>query len=156
MTKPGSQRFADYRLERLTPENGPLWDEFNASCPEGSIFHSLKWKRIAENLSGTPGEYFLLFRDDEIFGLFSLTEHVIHGFRGLVSASYPQSLHVLFGITGIHSRSPLSLINSRGWRMAHNRSPSSVPPHCTGIHSSRSHTTPNIPIHSPWTIGRKI
>ena len=107
MTKPGSQRFADYRLERLTPENEPIWDEFNASCPEGSIFHSLKWKRIAENLSGTPGEYFLLFKENEIFGLFPFTEYTIHGFRGFISASYPQSLHVLLRDHRDPTRDPL-------------------------------------------------
>jgi|GEM_PF-1924736 hypothetical protein len=107
MTNPGSQRFADYRLERLTPENEPIWDEFNASCPEGSIFHSLIWKRIAENLSGTPGEYFLLFKENEIFGLFPFTEYTIHGFRGFISASYPQSLHVLLRDHRDPTRDPL-------------------------------------------------
>lgn len=105
MTKPGSDRYADYRLERLAPKNEQIWDEFNASCPEGTLFHSLRWKQIAENLSGTSGEYFLLYKDDEIFGLFPLTEHVIHGFRGLISASYPQSLHVLLR----DHRDPLAL-----------------------------------------------
>jgi len=105
MTKPGSDRYADYRLERLAPKNEQIWDEFNASSPEGTLFHSLRWKQIAENLSGTPGEYFLLFKDDEIFGLFPLTEHVIRGFRGLISASYPQSLHVLLR----DHRDPLAL-----------------------------------------------
>jgi hypothetical protein len=83
---------ADYHLERLDEENAKRWEEFNAASPEGSLFHSLKWKRMAELVSGTPREYFLLFKNETVVGLFPFVEHAVHGFRGFVPASDPLSL----------------------------------------------------------------
>jgi len=86
---------ADYRLEQLNSENAAEWEEFNASSTEGSIFHSLKWKQLAESCSGISCRYFLLFKDDEMAGLFPFIDHKIHLFHGLVPANNPMSIHAV-------------------------------------------------------------
>jgi CelD/BcsL family acetyltransferase involved in cellulose biosynthesis len=86
---------ADYHLERLSEENAKRWEEFNAASPDGSLFHSLRWKRIAEQRTRAPRHYFLLFRNDAVVGLFPFFENTIYGFRGLGPASYPMSLHAI-------------------------------------------------------------
>jgi lipid II:glycine glycyltransferase (peptidoglycan interpeptide bridge formation enzyme) len=86
---------ADYYLERLNEENAKRWEEFNAASPDGSLFHSLKWKPIAERFSRTPWHHFLLYKNDAVVGLFPLIENTIHGFRGFVPASYPMSLPLI-------------------------------------------------------------
>lgn len=77
---------AEYRLEQLDDENAAAWEEFNNASPEGTLFHSLRWKRISEAGDAPRPQYFLLYRDDELFGLLPFVEHDIHFFRGL---SYP-------------------------------------------------------------------
>jgi len=86
---------AGYRLEQLNTENASSWDQFNTSSPEGSIFHSLKWKQLAEKCSDISCQYFLLFKDDEVVGLFPFIDHTIHTFRGLIPANNPMSLHAV-------------------------------------------------------------
>jgi hypothetical protein len=74
----------DYYLESLQENNAVIWENFNNTSPEGSFFHSLKWKQIAENTSNIRTQYFLLFKDAGIFGIFPFVERKIHFFNGLV------------------------------------------------------------------------
>ena len=86
---------ADYHLERLNEDNAARWEEFNSRSAEGSIFHSLKWKRIAEKTSGISSEYYILSDGDEVVGLFPFVDHKIHLFHGLIPANNPMSLHAI-------------------------------------------------------------
>jgi hypothetical protein len=82
----------EYRLERLNDRNAKSWESFNDTSAEGSFFHSLKWKEIAEKGSDTRRRYFLLYRGEEVFGIFPFIEHNIHFFRGLSPVNDPQRL----------------------------------------------------------------
>ena len=86
---------SDYHLEKLGEENSELWDALNTISPDGSLYHSLKWKKIAEQRSGVPLQYYLLLKNEEVVGLFPLQEHTIYGFRGLVPAGDPLTLHAV-------------------------------------------------------------
>lgn len=85
----------DYHLERLTDENADEWDRFNSGSPEGSLFHSLKWKRIMEKGSESRMQYYLLYRGEQAFGIFPLVEHKVRFFQGLSPADDPQRLHAI-------------------------------------------------------------
>lgn len=74
----------DYYIERLNDNNAIKWEEFNNNSVEGSFFHSLKWKQIFENTSNLKMHYFLLFKNNTIFGVFPFVERKIHFFKGLV------------------------------------------------------------------------
>lgn len=82
----------EYRLERLTDENADRWEAFNASSPEGSLFHSLRWKRIVEKHSDNKSHYCILYKNDDVFGLFPFTEQSSRHWRGLIPLSYPARL----------------------------------------------------------------
>lgn len=84
---------AIYHLERLDEENAGKWEEFNINSPEGSLYHSLKWKRIVEKSCDIRRQYFLLFKNGAVTGIFPLIEHNIHFFRGLLPESDPMTLH---------------------------------------------------------------
>jgi hypothetical protein len=75
---------ANYYIERLNDNNSAKWEEFNNNSNEGSFFHSLKWKQIFENTSNLKTHYFLLFKNNTIFGIFPFVEKKIHMFNGLV------------------------------------------------------------------------
>ena len=85
----------EYRLERLDHENADAWEEFNNASPEGSVFHGLEWMRLTEKYFRARNRYFLLYRDNDLIGLFPFVEHTTHRFRGLIAANYPITLHVL-------------------------------------------------------------
>jgi hypothetical protein len=76
----------DCHLERLNRENAKDWAALNETSPDGSIFHSLKWRRFAEQTTGVPNEDFLLYRDNEVVGLFPLAEQTIRNFLGIAPA----------------------------------------------------------------------
>jgi hypothetical protein len=84
-----------YRLEHLGDENAGQWEEFNASSPEGSPFHSLRWKRVLENGLGASCDYLVLLKDENVFGLFPFVRQTIRGFKGYVPPDTPISLHAI-------------------------------------------------------------
>ena len=91
---------ADYRLERLNDGNEEKWEEFNKNSPEGSFFHGLKWTQIAEQSSGVKRHYFLLYKDEDVFGIFPFIEDKIHVFRGLRTARDPKILPAILKDSG--------------------------------------------------------
>lgn len=86
---------AEYHLERLVDENAERWEGFNTTSPEGSLFHSLKWKEIVERDPGVKSHYFLLYKDDDVIGLFPFIEEKIRFFQGVSPAQDPQRLHAV-------------------------------------------------------------
>lgn len=86
---------ADYHCERLSEGNAAAWEGLRIASPEGTLFHSLKWMRIAERQAGAPWCYHLLYKNESVCGLFPLAEHTIHGYRGFVPASFPMTLNAV-------------------------------------------------------------
>lgn len=85
----------EYHLERLSRENAEDWADLNDTSPDGSLFHSVKWREFAEQSSGVPNEDFVLYRDDEVFGLFPLAKESMRGFPGIVPAHVPWTLRFI-------------------------------------------------------------
>jgi hypothetical protein len=83
---------ADYHLEKLNDDNAEKWEDFNNHSAEGSLFHSLRWKELVKKTSGIAEQYFLLFKNGEVIGLFPFIGHDIGFFRGLVPQNDPQRL----------------------------------------------------------------
>ncbi len=77
---------AEYYLERLNEKNSNQWDEFNNNSPEGSFFHGMKWKKIADKTINFTAHYYLLFKNNSVFGIFPFAEQKIRFFRGLIPA----------------------------------------------------------------------
>jgi hypothetical protein len=76
-------RLDNYHIESLNDKNAAKWEEFNINSEEGTFFHSLKWKQILENTLNYKTQYFLLFKNNNVFGIFPFAEHKIHSFKGL-------------------------------------------------------------------------
>ena len=83
---------AGYRLTRLSDENAEEWEEFNEQSAEGSLFHTPRWKKILARTSEETEHYFLLFKDEDVVGLFPFVEHDIGLFKGLVPPTDPLRL----------------------------------------------------------------
>ena len=83
----------DRRVERLNDTNAEQWEEFNRNSAEGSFFHSLKWKQIAERDPAYKPDYYLFFKDDAVSGIFPFVEADLRSFRGLVPSTNPGRLH---------------------------------------------------------------
>ena len=77
---------AEYRIEKLNDTNANEWDEFNTNSREGSFFHSMKWKKTADKKTDFKAYYFLLFKNNDVCGIFPFVEQNIRFFRGLVPA----------------------------------------------------------------------
>lgn len=75
---------SDYLIERLNDNNEHKWEEFNKNSPQGSFFHSLKWKQLFENSSTVKTNYFLIFKNEKIVGICPFIEHKIAFFNGLI------------------------------------------------------------------------
>ena len=84
---------SEYHLERLDEENAGKWEEFNIKSPEGSLYHSLKWKQVAERCSNIKRHYFLFYKNNAVTGIFPLIEQNIQFFRGFLPESDPMTLH---------------------------------------------------------------
>jgi hypothetical protein len=85
----------DLRFERLDEENADDWEQFNNSSDEGSFFHSLRWKEIAEKSSGIRDQYSLLYRNEDVIGIFPFVGDNFYRFGGLAPARDPQRLHAI-------------------------------------------------------------
>lgn len=91
---------AEFCLRRLDEENAGAWDDFNLGSPDGSVFHSIRWQKVVEWASENPCSNYLIYRNDEVIGLFPLVDHEIRVFHGLVPCWDPQHLHAVLGRRG--------------------------------------------------------
>jgi hypothetical protein len=85
----------DYHIERLNNKNAVKWEEFNNNSAEGSFHHTLKWKQIFEKTSDFKTNYFLLFKNDSIFGIFPFVERYRNLFKGFIPVLEPTHLYAI-------------------------------------------------------------
>lgn len=78
-----------YSIELLSRDTADQWDAFNNRSPEGTFFHSLKWKRVLEDALHPNLKYYLILDDDDVVGISPWIERSTLNFRGLVDI--PQS-----------------------------------------------------------------
>jgi hypothetical protein len=77
--------FMDYRAVELDESNASDWEELNEKSPDGSLFHTLKWKQILEKSLGFKPCYFLIYRNNQPVGLCPFYQRRVMGFDGLMS-----------------------------------------------------------------------
>jgi hypothetical protein len=86
---------ADFFIERLNDDNAGKWEEFNTNSSEGSFYHTLKWKKIIENIATIRTHYYLLFKNNSISGIFPFVERNIPFFKGLIPVPDPIHLNAI-------------------------------------------------------------
>ena len=86
---------ADFFIEQLNDDNAGKWEEFNNNSPEGSLYHSLEWKKIIENISGIRTYYYLLYKNNSVAGIFPFAERNIPLFTGLIPVPDPIHLNAI-------------------------------------------------------------
>jgi hypothetical protein len=78
-----------YSIEPLSRDNADRWDAFNNRSPEGTLFHSLKWKQVLEDALHPKLKYYLILDGEDVVGISPWAEESALNFRGLISI--PQS-----------------------------------------------------------------
>ena len=81
----------DYRAVELSESNASDWEGLNENSPQGSLFHTLKWKRLLEESfrKYATTRYFLIYQDHRPVALCPFFERRSWGFKNL--ASLPDS-----------------------------------------------------------------
>jgi hypothetical protein len=73
-----------YSIEELSESNIHQWEEFNNRSPEGTLFHSIRWKNILEETRKLQLRYYLIFEGQRVVGICPFVEQSMKKlFRGL-------------------------------------------------------------------------
>lgn len=79
-----------YSIEALSESNSCQWENFNKRSGEGTLFHSVRWKKILEDEFALKLNHFL-FRDDEkVIGIYPSIEQSAGYFKGLNVLPYSE------------------------------------------------------------------
>jgi len=68
---------------------------FNATSPQGSLFHDLRWKQVLEDVFHLKLRYYLIRSDREVVGISPWVEQSVMSFRGLVSIPHADENGIL-------------------------------------------------------------
>lgn len=77
-----------YSIQELSEENAGAWDEFNNRCPEGTFYHTTKWKSTLENALKIDLKYWILRKELKIVGIFPLRHRTIVFLNGVDPIPY--------------------------------------------------------------------
>lgn len=72
-----------YSIQELSEETAEAWDEFNNQCPEGTFFHSIKWKKILENVIHIDPKYWIISSGQKIVGIVPSKKCTLTYLKGL-------------------------------------------------------------------------
>jgi hypothetical protein len=84
-----------YSIEPLSRDNADQWEEFNAQSPEGTLFHSLRWKRVLEDVLHLRPRYYLILDGPDVVGISPGIEKSVMNFRGLVSNPHSETNNIV-------------------------------------------------------------
>lgn len=73
----------EYSIQELSEENAGTWDRFNNRCPEGTFFHTTKWKNLLENVLKIDLRYWLIRRGQKVVGISPFKSRTIVFLNGL-------------------------------------------------------------------------
>jgi len=85
-----------YSIEALSESNRHQWEDFNNQSREGTLFHSIKWKKILEDVFKLKCQYYLIRGDKEVVGICPFVEHSAGPFRGLNGIPNSEFNNMLF------------------------------------------------------------
>jgi hypothetical protein len=78
-------RLMSFRLAELNDSNAADWEGMNENSPQGSLFHTLKWKRLLEESFRFATRYFLIYQDNQPVALCPFFVRRSYGFKYLIS-----------------------------------------------------------------------
>lgn len=84
-----------YSIEALSESTVHKWEEFNNRSPEGTLFHSIRWKNILEDTLNLRLRYYLIFEDQRVIGICPFIERSTGIFRGLASLPYSEFTNIV-------------------------------------------------------------
>lgn len=74
-----------YSVVELDDYNAPQWEKLNEESSDGTLFHSLKWKKLLEQSLGFVARYFLIYREGELMALCPMYQRAALHFSSLVA-----------------------------------------------------------------------
>ncbi|MDW5562423.1 MAG: GNAT family N-acetyltransferase [Methanomassiliicoccus sp.] len=86
---------APFHCEQLTKDNEQDWEAFNRDCPDGTIYHSLRWKQVIERSFGHKGRYFIIYDKEKPVAICPFFEVPLHGRRSLTPPPATDIRHIL-------------------------------------------------------------
>jgi len=92
------EKISNYVIEDLSVNNERDWEAFNEKICDGSFFHTLKWKKILEQLN-YKSHYFLVYDKHEVISICPFFEGTIKGFKGLMLLPTSDHRHLLIDKT---------------------------------------------------------
>jgi hypothetical protein len=58
-----------YSVEELNSSNAQDWNKLNEESPQGTLYHTLKWKEAVDQFAQAKPNNFIVYRDDEAVAL---------------------------------------------------------------------------------------
>jgi hypothetical protein len=83
--------------EDLGSDNAGDWEEFNRRSPDGSIYHTLRWKEVIERSFGYRSRYFLVYDGKVPVAICPFFEVPLKGKRSLIPPPATDIKHVVVG-----------------------------------------------------------
>ncbi|MDN7023722.1 GNAT family N-acetyltransferase [Methanoculleus sp. FWC-SCC1] len=85
----------EYSLQELSEENAAVWESFNNRSPEGTFFHSLKWKSVLEDALNLDLKYWILYKGREAVGILPSKTRRLPFLKGLDPIPYSECNSIL-------------------------------------------------------------
>ncbi len=79
-----------YSIEVLSESNAYQWEEFNKRSREGTLFHSMQWKKFLEDTLKLRLKYYLILENRKVVGICPCIEQSVLGFRGLTDVPHSE------------------------------------------------------------------
>lgn len=83
---------SEIKVRRLKPEAEPLWEQYVAGHPQGTLFHRLVWRDAVSQSFGHESQYLTAWRGDRLVGVFPLMRVDSH-LAGVILVSVPYGVY---------------------------------------------------------------
>lgn len=84
-----------YTAEALTEKSHHEWDEFNNGSRNGTVYHSIRWKKFLEDAFGLECRYYIVRESGEAVGICPFVEEYSGPFRGLIPLPHSEFNNVI-------------------------------------------------------------
>jgi hypothetical protein len=84
-----------YSIEALSGSNAHQWEDYNNQSREGTLFHSLRWKKVLEDELTLKLKYYLILKDQRVVGIWPCMEQTAGFFRGLLGIPHSEYNNII-------------------------------------------------------------
>jgi len=84
-----------YSIQELSEENAGDWDEFNNRCPEGTFYHTVKWKNLLENTLNIDLKYWIIWKGQKMVGILPFMNRPLVFLKGLEPIPHSEFNNIL-------------------------------------------------------------